>query len=161
MAKKLSKKGKIWIFLTLALVGAGGWWFYNFLHKEVPPVQQDWIGEWKVNYFFDHEPDLVYEGMMHIFSLEPFDGTLEVFAPKAGQPEKVEIKQSAFKDNGLSLHGLLLHSTYKINGGNPTATFDLVLLKPAVFAGEGRCREFCAEGTDGIKINWTGNKINN
>ncbi len=147
------------LFLILLLLLGGGlgyWW----LQGKKSISKKDWEGEWKVSYFYGNEPELLYTGNLKIALKDTIEASLEVFAPKSRRSEKLELSSLNFGAGGIKLGGQARHIGYKIKEGNLTEAFELELTDAGHFIGSGKCAAFCAEGTEGIGIIWTGTKLN-
>lgn len=144
------------LLLLLILAFAG----YHLLGRKKEMSAKNWEGEWKISYFYDNEPELLYTGSLFISIQDSLKGSLEVFAPMSKRSEQLDLIDLSFEAEGKVLKGSALHTGYKINEGNLRESFTLKLEEADQFSGVGECVAFCAEGTEGVSISWEGNKSN-
>ena len=158
MSKKVfKKKGLRAIFFVLLLLILGVIGIRN-LGKDKTYIEKDWEGKWNVTYFYENEPDLLYTGTLHLSSEDSLSGQLEVFAPRSNRSELLELSSMSLTKKGQILRGEIRHTRYKIKEGYMLETFTLKLEDLHDFKGRGACVNFCAEGTEGERIIWTGKK---
>lgn len=120
--------------------------------------QEDWLGTWEVSYFYDHEKDLVYTGTLQLSVVDTLLAYLEVYPPKSTRPEKLSLEKLSISEDFRSISGQIVHKSYKISGGHLKETFAFDLKQRGTFIGQGECLAYCAEGTMGNPIIWTGNR---
>jgi hypothetical protein len=120
--------------------------------------EKDWEGDWKVTYFYENEPNLLYTGTLFLNYKDTLEGRLEVVAPMSQRTELLELSSLRVSDEGKKLRGSALHTGYKINEGYLQEQFELRLEGTETFSGSGSCVAFCAEGTEGVRIRWKGIK---
>ena len=150
-----SRIRKIIVLVILILVLTGGIWkFYN--RTEDPDAINSWSGDWKFYYFYETDSNLIYNGSMQV---DPVDSTIsiEILAPKSTRAEKIQIEDWSLNAEGI-LSGSIVHSLYKIQGGNPSESFQWKVNNDGSFNGTGACIEFCPEGTEEARILWQGTR---
>ena len=59
---KGSKSKKILILLLVILLAVFG----NLMLRNKAFTDKDWIGVWKVAYFYDNDPKMIYKGSLHL-----------------------------------------------------------------------------------------------
>lgn len=146
-----------WI-VFLVLVGLGLLSIF-LLREKRSFVQEDWLGNWEIEYFFEHAPQLRYSGTLQLGWTDSLSGFIEVYPPKSTRPEKLSFENLVVSEDFRLLSGQIVHKSYKISGGHLKESFVFSLQKGKVFAGEGECLAYCAEGTIGIPIIWSGSKL--
>lgn len=149
------------ILLILCIIGALfsiGYWMR--ISNDVRPISlRNWSGKWELTYFFEKEPQLLFEGELEIDLEKTITGTMKVYPPKRKRAEIVRLEGLSFDENTLSIEGYIIHEEYKLQGGYSKEVFKLELISPNTFTGKGACIEFCAEGTETQTIVWEGLKI--
>lgn len=128
------------------------------LFRKTEFTQEDWLGSWDVTYFYDHEQELVYSGTLNLGYEDTLRAYLEVYPPKSTRPEKLTLEKLQISEDFRSFSGQIVHKSYKISGGHLKETFAFTLRQGGTFSGQGECLAYCAEGTMGISIIWTGNR---
>ena len=142
------------LFLLLGFLG------YQRLLKNKSFFEKDWEGEWQITYFYENEPELLYTGTLFLSFTDSLEGRLEVVAPMSERTEHLSLSSLEIWEEGKKLTGAAIHTGYKINEGYLQEQFELRLEGAETFTGSGSCVAFCAEGTEEIRINWTGTKSN-
>lgn len=142
------------LILILVLIG-----LRFFLKKAQNISSQDWTGDWKISYFYENEPDLVYYGELQLALQNSLVGAMEVIPPMSNKSEMLELANIQISNN-TSIEGEVIHTQYKIQGGYLSENFEWKLVSKDKFQGKGKCIAFCAEGTEDKKITWVGIKAN-
>lgn len=146
-----------WLVLSvLIIIGVVGG---LFLTKESSFEQADWIGNWEIEYYYEHEPQLMYSGTLQLSYADTLIAYLEVYPPKSTRPEKLTLGKLLISEDFRLLSGQIVHKSYKISGGYLKESFSFALQKTGIFAGQGECLAYCAEGTTGMPIIWSGSKL--
>jgi len=140
-----------------ALVLIGVCLTYLFLGRN-SYSQEDWLGTWEVSYYYDHEKELVYTGTLQLSLVDTLLAYLEIYPPKSTRPEKLSLEKLIISEDFRSISGQIVHKSYKISGGHVKEIFALNLEQGGAFNGQGECLAYCAEGTMGNPIIWTGNR---
>lgn len=150
---------KMFNVLLILLLLAGAIVLSNqFFSNKMSFSTNDWEGAWEISYFYEKEAGLPYTGTIYLAFKDTISGYMEVFPPKSTRPEKLNLEQLVISKNKAELKGKVIHDGYKINGGYLQESFQLRLEKPGHFSGQGKCLEFCAEGTKDLKIIWEGTR---
>jgi hypothetical protein len=151
-----SRRNRVRILIVLLiLILLFGLW-YIFSPKEAS--NKSWNGSWDVTYFYENEPSLAYHGQLEMQTTDGLAGRLEIMPPLGTKPEVIELQNLSTSSDGLQLSGEIVHDRYKIRTGHLRESFTFNLIDKQAFEGIGSCIEFCAEGTDDIRIRWVGNK---
>ncbi|MEZ5044624.1 MAG: hypothetical protein R2828_32310 [Saprospiraceae bacterium] len=146
------------VLLILMLLAGAVVLSNQFLRNKVSFSINDWEGAWEITYFYEKEAELPYSGTIYLTVRDTLSGYMEVFPPKSTRPEKLNLQELVIAKNKAELTGKVIHDSYKINGGYLQESFQLRLEKPGYFSGQGKCLEFCAEGTKDLKIIWEGTR---
>lgn len=147
MQEKSSKRTILKIGLILlgtALIGVLG---YQFLMPSKKSSSKDWAGTWEVSYFYENEPNLLYTGSLHISDQDSLSGYLEIYAPKSTRSEILTLQDISLSEDASQISTQVIHNQYKIRGGYMREFFELKLESKEKVSGEGKCLEYCAEGT--------------
>lgn len=139
----------------LALIGIIGIRLYD---SSKHYSTEDWLGSWQIQYYYEPEVDLLYEGTLHISLNDSLSGYLEVYPPKSRRPETLVLEQLSISEKNASMTGQIVHKSYRIKGGHLKEAFSLTFIQADEFGGEGECLAYCAEGTVGAAIIWSGSK---
>lgn len=145
------------VLLILLLLGAGGWYFLVY-SKQTQLSRTDWIGSWDITYHYEHQPNLIYSGILQINDTDSLTAFLEVFPPKGIRAEKIALEKIELAENAANLQCMLVHDQYKIAGGYMRQQLELQLQLDGQFTGQGTCLAYCAEGTEGKQMVWTGKR---
>ena len=151
-------KWRIIIILPIILGGLGvlGW---VFMSRTSPAFAiEDWVGTWQVEYAYNNAPDIKYKGVLEVQWQDSLSGTLELKLPK-GKMEYHDVREFTFDAGNGQLTGFIVHENYIIGGGHPKESLHLELETTQQFKGMGHCIAFCAKGTSGAIIHWTGTKL--
>ncbi len=140
---------------VLALIGIIGIRFY---YSSKTYSMKDWLGSWQVHYYYEPEIDLFYEGTLHLSVNDSLSGYLEVYPPESTRPETLVLENLSISENNASMSGQIVHKSYRIRGGHLKEAFSLTFTKPDELEGKGECLAYCAEGTVGAAIIWSGIK---
>ena len=158
--KETSRRSQSPSLVTSILLILLGILVVYLLFRKTEFTQEDWLGSWDITYFYDHEQELVYSGTLNLGFEDSLQAYLEVYPPKSTRPEKLTLEKLKISEDFRSISGQIVHKSYKISGGHLKETFAFRLGQGQTFSGQGECLAYCAEGTMGISIIWTGNRPN-
>lgn len=153
--KKRSQPLRLLVIATVALIGIVG---IRLLSHSETFSTEDWLGTWEMQYYYEPDTTLIYEGTLHLTMNDSLSGYLEVYPPKSTRPEKLILENLLISQNNASMTGQIVHKSYRIKGGHLKEAFSLTYTEPNELRGEGECLAYCAEGTVGVKIIWSGSK---
>lgn len=158
--KKANRKIRITSLVSSSVLVLLGILILYLLFNKRNFTTEDWIGSWDISYFYDHEQALIYTGSLQLEFRDSLRAYLEVYPPKSSRPEKLSLEKLEISEDFRTLSGQIVHKSYKISGGHLKESFVLSLEQGKTFIGQGECLAYCAEGTMGISIVWTGNRSN-
>lgn len=153
--RKRSQSLRLLVIATLALIGIIG---IRLLSHSETYSTEDWLGTWQVRYYYEPDTSLIYEGTLHLSVNDSLSGYLEVYPPRGTRPEKLAIENLLISENNASMTGQIVHKSYRIKGGHLKEAFSLTFIKSTELEGKGECLAYCAEGTVGATIIWSGSK---
>ena len=158
MGNNTSLNQWIILFVALALLGILVWFTFDYLNQEAELSVKTWEGDWNVAYYYENEPQLLFEGILNLRVEDSIRGRLEIYPPKSKKPEVVKLGGLFFEENTLMISGYIVHDHYFINGGHNKEQFEFRLQTAKTFSGNGQCVAFCAEGTEDATIIWQGER---
>ena len=126
-----------------------------FLFPRTYKSATTWDGTWSFYYFYENDSSLIYTGQLEIETHDSLTLQLQVKPPKSSRHKILSTKVVSYSKQ--SIEGEIVHQHYKINGGHPKETFAWSLTENT-FVGSGQCHAYCAEGTEGLTINWYGER---
>ncbi len=153
--KKRSQLLRLLVIATVALIGIVG---VRLLSHSAAFSTEDWLGTWQIHYYYEPDATLFYEGTLHLSMNDSLSGYLEVYPPKSTRPEKLILENLLISENNASMTGQIVHKSYRIKGGHLKEAFSLTFIKSTELEGQGECLAYCAEGTVGATIIWSGIK---
>lgn len=113
-------------------------------------------GNWKFYFTYSNDTNLIYRGNFQLSLQDSTTLEFEITAPKSTRAEKIKATNVSRTENQIS--GTLLYDRFKIRGGYLKEHFNFIFENDSVFNGEGRCLQYCAEGTEEASIRWHGTK---
>lgn len=140
----------------LFLCGGLGYYFQKTNQQENSGTAKNWVGDWKIKYHYENAPDLIFDGILHIDMENKPVARIQIWPPKSRDREILEIQNLVI--DGDKLNGEIVHDTYKIKGGHPSENIELALTNSTTLLGTGKCTAYCAEGTEGENITWSGER---
>jgi len=148
-----SKKGRIALALVICalmlIMGAFFWMRRCNAQEKVD-------GKWSCYYYYSNDSSLVYKGTVHVQLEDSLSAKFEIYAPKSKRAEVIAARELTYNSAQRTLSGVLVHDRYKIREGHLLEEFSLVFEDQGQFSGVGRCKEYCAEGTEDAEITWMG-----
>lgn len=115
-------------------------------------------GVWDFYFFYSNDTTLIYRGDLTISQEDSLIAAFEIFAPRSTRAEQINARNLKIESD--TLRGVLVHDLYKIKGGNMMESFEIIFSDRQIFSGQGKCLEYCAEGTEEAIISWHGTKKN-
>ncbi len=152
----ISRRGIAILIGILLLLAGFGYYSQKTSLEEKPSVATGWAGDWEIKYHYENAPDLIFDGVLHIDIVNKPVARMQIWPPKSRDREILEIKNLVI--DGDKLRGEIVHEKYKIGGGHLSEDIELVLTNSTMLHGIGQCIAYCAEGTEGEKITWSGKK---
>ena len=150
---------KLIFFSTLLAGGVSAAAYFLLMASPRPLTMESWVGNWEVMYYYEHEPNYLYNGILHIENPGDMQGDLALNLPRSSKQALTSFEIEAINDGPFVLVGTLTHKSYMIQGGYPTEQVELMLDSHSELSGRGRCLEYCAEGTREWNIIWVGKKM--
>lgn len=116
-------------------------------------------GEWKFYFTYSNDTSLVYRGDLHLEENDSLVLNFQIKAPRSARAEQIQASNVVKTANGVE--GRLIYDRFKIRGGYLSEYFNLIFDEKDKFSGQGKCIEYCAEGTEDATIEWHGSRVNN
>ena len=150
---------KLIIFSTLLIFGALAAAVYFFTSRSQTPTMKSWIGNWEVVYYYENEPNILYNGILSFENPSDMNGTLSLNLPRSSKKPKMSFEIQSVSSWPFVMTAIITHESFMIGGGHPREQIELRLDSPKTVSGNGECLEYCAPGTEGKAIIWAGNKL--
>ncbi len=128
---------------------------FSKLYTPQQTIVDEWMGQWDFYYYYVNDTTLQYTGTMSCTGVDSLDVVFEVKQPKSTRSRR--LKGHLLSVSKSKLTGELTYD-FALKGGFLKEYFEIEKDENQILSGKGRCLAFCAEGTDGVAIEWGGQK---